>query len=53
MMAVSAISLLRLVPARSRHTLITVMQKNVLGFLRGQMILVLFFSISSFVASQF
>ncbi|APD48812.1 AI-2E family transporter [Synechococcus sp. CS-602] len=44
------ISLLRLVPARSRQHFDHSVQKNVLGFLRGQMILVLFLSISSFVA---
>jgi len=42
-------SLIGLVPAESRQRFDHSVQKNVLGFLRGQMILVLFLSISSFV----
>ncbi|NQV09802.1 MAG: AI-2E family transporter [Cyanobacteria bacterium] len=42
-------SLLQLVPAGSRQRFDRSVQRNVLGFLRGQMILVLFLSLSSFV----
>ena len=42
-------SVLQLVPADSRQRFDRSVQRNVLGFLRGQMTLVLFLSVSSFV----